>query len=49
MPLFVLTLGDLLVNEKLQRRVDADGLDTVPLDVPLIIVARRAHHLDAPA
>lgn len=34
--LFVLALGDLLANEKLQRRVDADSLGAVPLGVPLI-------------
>lgn len=34
--LFVLALGDLLANEKLQRRVEADGLGAVPLGVPLI-------------
>lgn len=34
--LFVLALGDLLANEKLQRRVDTDSLGAVPLGVPLI-------------
>lgn len=34
--LFVLAIGDLLANEKLQRRVDADSLGAVPLGVPLI-------------
>ncbi len=34
--LFVLALGDLLANEKLQRRVDANSLGAVPLGVPLI-------------
>lgn len=34
--LFVLAMGDLLANEKLQRRVDADSLGAVPLGVPLI-------------
>jgi len=34
--LLVLALGDLLANEKLQRRVDADNLGAVPLGVPLI-------------
>ena len=34
--LFLLALGDLLANEKLQRRVGADSLGAVPLGVPLI-------------
>jgi multiple antibiotic resistance protein len=34
--LFVLAMGDLLANEKLQRQVDANGLGAVPLGVPLI-------------
>lgn len=34
--LFVLALGDLLANEKLQRRVDTESLGAVPLGVPLI-------------
>ena len=34
--LFVLALGDLLANEKLQRQVDSDNLGVVPLGVPLI-------------
>ncbi|PKO82796.1 MAG: MarC family protein [Betaproteobacteria bacterium HGW-Betaproteobacteria-11] len=38
--LFVLAMGDLLVNDKLQRHVgpvDADSLGAVPLGVPLIV------------
>lgn len=38
--LFVLATGDLLANDKLQRRVapaDADDLGVVPLGVPLIV------------
>ncbi len=38
--LFVLAVGDLLANDKLQRRVapaDADDLGAVPLGVPLIV------------
>jgi len=34
--LFVLAMGDLLANEKLQRRIDPDSLGAVPLGVPLI-------------
>lgn len=34
--LFVLALGDLLTDEKLQQQVDARGLGAVPLGVPLI-------------
>jgi multiple antibiotic resistance protein len=34
--LFVISLGDLLTTEKLQRRVDPDSLGAVPLGVPLI-------------
>lgn len=34
--LFVLAIGDLLANEKLQRQVDANSLGAVPLGVPLI-------------
>ncbi|MDP2787568.1 MAG: MarC family protein [Pseudomonadota bacterium] len=34
--LFVLAMGDLLADDKLQRRVDADSLGAVPLGVPLI-------------
>lgn len=34
--LFALAMGDLLANEKLQRRPDADSLGVVPLGVPLI-------------
>lgn len=34
--LFILAIGDLLANEKLQRRVDAESLGAVPLGVPLI-------------
>jgi multiple antibiotic resistance protein len=34
--LFVISLGDLMTTEKLQRRVDPDSLGAVPLGVPLI-------------
>lgn len=34
--LFILAMGDLLANDKLQRQVDADSLGAVPLGVPLI-------------
>lgn len=34
--LFVLAIGDLLSNEKLQRQVDVNSLGAVPLGVPLI-------------
>ena len=34
--LFVLAIGDLLANEKLQRQVDANSMGAVPLGVPLI-------------
>lgn len=34
--LFVLAIGDLLANEKLQRQVDVNSLGAVPLGVPLI-------------
>lgn len=34
--LFVLALGDLLANEKLQRHIDVNNLGVVPLGVPLI-------------
>jgi multiple antibiotic resistance protein len=34
--LFALAIGDLLVGNKLQRRVDPDSLGVVPLGVPLI-------------
>lgn len=34
--LFVLAMGDLLANEKLQRQIDPDSLGAVPLGVPLI-------------
>lgn len=34
--LFVLAMGDLLANEKLQQRIDPDSLGAVPLGVPLI-------------
>lgn len=34
--LFVLAIGDLLTNEKLQRQVDVNSLGAVPLGVPLI-------------
>lgn len=34
--LFVLAIGDLLANEKLQRPIDANSLGVVPLGVPLI-------------
>lgn len=34
--LFVLAMGDLLANEKFQRRIDPDSLGAVPLGVPLI-------------
>jgi len=34
--LFILAMGDLLADDKLQRQVDADSLGAVPLGVPLI-------------
>ncbi|HYD33838.1 MAG TPA: MarC family protein [Methylophilaceae bacterium] len=34
--LFVLALGDLLTDDKLQQHVDAKGLGAVPLGVPLV-------------
>ena len=34
--LFVLAMGDLLANEKLQRQIDPDSLGAPPLGVPLI-------------
>lgn len=34
--LFVLAIGDLLANKKLQRQVDSNSLGAVPLGVPLI-------------
>lgn len=34
--LFMLALGDLLANEKLQRQIDSNNLGVVPLGVPLI-------------
>ena len=34
--LFVLAIGDLLANEKLQRQVNVNSLGAVPLGVPLI-------------